>query len=266
MSRKRKRIASASDESRHARPLKKTKSGDDEKLSSAPTRHHTLALFYSHISTLRQFLLGKLPKSSKSRRRRLATAGLDLNLDDCNDQSVRLAELLDGTLVCTNVSRAVATVEDRARDLETFSKQVSLTAGSNMSGGMSSQSDLVDIAIWMLFNRVYRQTHKPPHMLCHGYQRAQAPTAAVKEYSPWAGIPGIVAHYPNSNVNVLKGPDWAYTMSFLGGEREQVVLDMILSCGIFVACSQRNGNYFQLSGKLAFSSLIGVDNSRNAIA
>ena len=221
-------------------------------LPSAPMHHHTLALYYTHISTLRHFLLGRLPRSSKSRRRRLATAGFNVSLDDFNDDNTRLAEILDGTLVCTNASRAVASVEECEKDLDVFSQQMSLTAGSNTTGGISSQSDIVDFVIWTLFNRVYRQAHKPPHMLCHGYQRAQAPTAATKDYFPLAGIRGIVAHYPNSNVSILKGPDWANIMSFVGEERERVILDMLLNCGIFVACSQRNGNYFQLSGKPLF--------------
>ena len=277
MTRKRKKALSTSDNGSLERPYKKTRLASGRASPSDLHHHPTLARYYAHIWTLRQYLLSRLPRSSKSKRRRLASAGLSelegnelcdhsfagkatlsrrtSSLSELNYHKSRLAKLLDGALVCENENSAGTSVEDRARDLDTFTQQVSMTAGSTVTQGLSPHSDIVDFAIWMLFNRVHRLAHRPPHMLCHGYQRAQAPNSTVEDYCAMAGIPGIVARYPNNNINVLKGSDWASVLSILGRDSERVMLDMLLDCGVFLPCSQGNGNYYQLSGASSLKNL-----------
>lgn len=72
--------------------------------------HPVISLYYKNVLTLRQYLLQQLPLSSKSRRRRIGSLGLQQGRHcsaqhhsgdaDQNTQTVRdIASLLDSTLV-----------------------------------------------------------------------------------------------------------------------------------------------------------------------
>ena len=232
--------------------------------------HATLCLYYKQILTLREYLLSQLPKSSKKRRRRIASVGRNLEetptaskipsvnskLDEADyaeppfhdggDDS--LTHLLDQTLVCSIDGSLAQNRAYKPKDLEAFSQQISLTAGSSVGESASTQSELIDFAIWLLFHRVHRQIFRPPHMLCHGYQRVRSPQQASDELCPLAGIPGIVSHYPNGNVSSLKSAVWDDVLQLLGKEGEQVMLGMIIHCGIFVRVENGRDNLYQLSG------------------
>ncbi len=215
-------------------PQKRARLNSEAKLPSYPT----LCLYYTHISTLRDYLLLKLPKSSKTRRRRIASAENGA---------------LDETLICIAGKQQSQPDLSRSKDFEAFSQQVSLTAGSSNGVGSASQSDLIDFAIWLLFHRVHRHAYRPPHMLCHGYQRASNSRQANEEHGALAGIPGVVSHYPNGNVNILKDAAWTGILSLLGKEGERIMLDIVLDCGTFVAVDGGMGNCFQLSGTRDYS-------------
>lgn len=228
MARKRKRahaVKVVGEESR-----KRVKIDEDEQTS---VEHPTLCLYYTRISTLRNYLLSRLPSSSKRRRRRVATAEI---------------RILDETLVCTINDQTQAPDLSRLKDFEVFSQKVSLTARSSIGGASTSLPDLIDFAIWLLFHRTYRQAHRPPHMLCHGYQRACNPKELNEDYCAVAGIPGLVSHYPNHNVNTLKNADWTEVLDLLGQEGDRIILDLVLECGVFVAVLCGQGNYCQISG------------------
>ena len=192
----------------------------------------TLSLYYVQILTLRNHLLSKLPPTSKIRRRRIASA------DD---------PVFDKTLVCIREVGKESSDLFRARDFEAFSQRISLTAGSS-GGARSSQSDLIDFTIWRLFNKTHRHAHRPPHMLCHGYQRVNNLRQPHEDLCAIAGIPGLVPYYPNSNVDLLKGATWMGVLSLLGKEGDQIMLEMLLDCGLFVAIDEGQGNYYQISG------------------
>lgn len=85
-------------------------------------------------------------------------------------------------------------------------------------------------------------------MLCHGYQRASGPRQLNEDHGAMAGIPGVISHYPNNNVNVLKGTAWTRILGLLGKDGERIMLDMVLNAGIFAAVDGGRGNYYQLSG------------------
>lgn len=230
-------------------------------------RHPTLCLYYRNISTLRDYLLSKLPAKSKARHRRIASVGREDSIGQASKRNpalsgeqadtqlepeVYLAKFLDTTLVCTVDSQAPILDALRAKEFEIFSQQVSLTAGSsNNAGGTSSQFELIDFAIWLLFHKRHRRTHRPPHMLCHGYQRASTPRHFNKDHCAVAGIPGIISHFPNTNVSNLKDANWAMILSLLGKEGDRIMLDLVLDCGIFVAVTEGRGNFYQLSGEKA---------------
>jgi len=228
MTRKRKRSRLCTQDSA-AEPRKRFQADVEQ----GSVKHPTLCLYYTHVSTLRNFLLSKLPTSSKTRCRRIITAE---------------HEFLDSTLVCMVDVQQPRLDSSRARDFEAFSQHFNLTAGSSIGEGSTSQSDLIDFAIWLLFHRIHQQAHRPPHMLCHGYQRAGNPRRINEDHCALAGIPGLVSHYPNGNVDALKDGAWSELLGLLGKEGDRIMLDLILECGIFVAVDGGRGNVYQLSG------------------
>lgn len=107
--------------------------------------------------------------------------------------------------------------------------------------------EIVDFALWLLFHRIHRSSHRPLHILCHGYQRSHAQIINDEQIA-LPGIPGIVLHYPNSHVGTLKSRPWSDLLNLLGKDGEQIMLEMILECGIYVPVESGKGNYYQLSG------------------
>ena len=229
MARNRKRARSSKHQDT-TEPSKRIKFDHEQALSS----HPTLRLYYSRVSTLREHLLSKLPPKSKTRHRKISSKE-----DDC----------LDKTLICIRDVQDTHADPSRTKEFERFSQRISLTAGSSINGGSTSQSELIDFAIYFLFHRLHRHAHRPPHMLCHGYQRASAPRQANEDQGALGGIPGIVSHYPNRNVDILKDANWTEILGLLGNEGERIMLDLVLDCAIFRAVEGGNGNCFQISGR-----------------
>ena len=250
--------------------------GRQESISAQlPTAHPTLSLYYPQVLTLRHFLISKLSKAARTRRRKIAylgrlpptpaatgdrplARGLSFNNrsiagegSHLNDADAALSHLLDSVLVCAAANALPGPCQNsRAQDFDLFSQQVISTAGGTCTPRSSCQSDLVDFAIWLLFNRLHRDANRPPHLLCHGYQRAQAPRSTNENHGALAGIPGIIARYPNNNVSTLKNGAWSGLLALLGQEGDRIMLDILLHCGLFTLCSGGNGNCYQLSGKL----------------
>lgn len=67
-------------------------------IRDTPVRRDLLEQCYPHVQTLRQYLLAKLPGSSRLRRKKIAAFGQS----DCRELETRLAHLLDTTLVCAS--------------------------------------------------------------------------------------------------------------------------------------------------------------------
>ena len=269
MARKRKRPESHRTIGIRTHPSKRVKLDSGDNAASTSVHQPTLRLFYSHVLTLREYLLARLPKSSKTRRRRLASVGRNasvfqnsedtdvapegtaenlLKQDSPAERDMSLATVLNRTLICTRDVPARRCDEARAKDFECFSQQISLNAASSLGQRTSSQSELVDFAIWLLFHKIHRDTHRPSHLLCHGYQRATTPRYVNDDHCAVAGIPGIVSHYPNGNVNILKGATWADVIALVGKDGDQVMLDLLLETNIFTISPGGNDNYYQLSG------------------
>ena len=274
MTRKRKRTGTLVESS--SRRVK----GRQESISpQVPTTHPTLSLYYPQVLTLRNFLISKLPKAARTRRRKIAHLGRtppspsatghrplardrSFNIDSIAGDGSHLADadaasshLLDSVLVCATVNALSGPSQSsRAQDFDLFSQQVTLTAGESCTPRSSCQPDLVEFAVWLLFNRLHRDVNRPPHLLCHGYQRAQAPRSTNENHGALAGIPGIVARYPNNNVSTLKNGAWSSLLALLGQDGDRIMLDILLHCGLFMLCSGGNGNCYQLSGKTSQSN------------
>ncbi|KAL6716244.1 Telomerase reverse transcriptase [Lecanora helva] len=229
MARNRKRPRSSKDQDVD-NPRKRVKANVEEKVF----RHPTLSLYYAKTSRLRDYLLQNIPSSSKARRRRIVS---------CKD------DYLDETLVCRRTGQPTSSEPSRSKDFEVFSQQLNLTARSSVEVASNSQSELVDFSIWLLFHRIHRQAHRPPHMLCHGYQRAGCPRQVNEDHGALGGIPGVVCYYPNNNVDIMKNLSWSEILGLLGKESDRVMLDLLLGCGIFTPVVGGDGNYIQISGQ-----------------
>ncbi|KAL9578805.1 MAG: hypothetical protein Q9212_005488, partial [Teloschistes hypoglaucus] len=228
--------------------------------------HPTLSLYYPRILTLRNYILSRLPPSSKKRRRRLIALKCDAVTEgniskassDPNIQSSQsfqstvvdaLGRLLDRTLVCNRDDESRVDVQDREQDFRVFSQRHDGADESSLLEPGTSQSEIIDFAIWLLFHRVHRHSHKPMHMLCHGYQRMKAPVLH-EEQTTLVGIPGLVLHYPNSHVRTLKTRPWTDLLNFLGKDGEQIMLDLLLNAAVYMSVENGRGNYYQLSDVL----------------
>lgn len=101
--------------------------------------------------------------------------------------------------------------------------------------------------IWSLFRRHYN-THKPPHILCHGYLRAGTANPHHSDAPDPTTIPGILSQVPNEYVHQLKAEPWTRLSALLGKHGGQTLIDMFLECGIFLPLESGNGNLLQICG------------------
>lgn len=116
-------------------------------------KHPLLSFYYPQVLTLRHYILSRLPLSSKTRRRRVASVGthhqtsadVAASKDQSNTQKLEddhaLAKLLDATLVGRPDGQSPARDDCRARELATFSQKVTSTVGSSAGSGTRSQPE-----------------------------------------------------------------------------------------------------------------------------
>ncbi|KAI9787925.1 MAG: hypothetical protein M1816_007325 [Peltula sp. TS41687] len=262
MSRKRKRIEqgpSSADGPRKRQRKRRlhVREEHDTQHTSTPSAvldHPSLSPYYSRMISLRAHLLSKLPPTSKLRRRRLASRnGQDRNVDREGSRSdglvtgKQLSDLLDFTLVgVPEDSSGLVTTGRVERALFTQPQSVS-TSTSALDASTCSQFEVIDYAIWLLFQRVYRTIHRPPHMLCHGYQRSSNVGQMNQVQGATSGIPGIHSYYPNDHVNRLKSPIWAEVLRLLGKDGDSIMLDLVVNQSIFLPVERGHGNYYQIS-------------------
>ena len=95
--------------------------------------------------------------------------------------------------------------------------------------------------IWKLFNQ--NGYGKPQHLLAHGFQRPSMGGRAQE-----TGIPGIVCQFPNHSVATLKEGPWVEVLGLLGSSGEEIMMHLLLDCGVFAAINAQRGVYYQLSG------------------
>jgi hypothetical protein len=131
--------------------------------------HPVLQRLYSKVLTLRQYLLSRLPNTSKNRHRKIsqlgrATPAQDTSTTDHHDTDV--VQLLDSALVCTTGVHAETDehanfTEEREKDIEAFTQQRSQsTPGGTFKPGYYMQSEvghnahhelaLSSIIVWLL--------------------------------------------------------------------------------------------------------------------
>jgi len=232
-------------------------------------QHAVLTQYYAKIQTLRDWVLLKLPKSSKIRRRKLASVGLDASSagkDAWSDEETALGQLLDTTLVAirhddNNTTKQAEDLDLRWEQWIAFSQggtgdesYVTLSDGGQR-GSVDLQSEMIDYVIWLLFSRESsRPGSWPKHMLCDGFRKNSGSRPPPQQRGLGLGsgitrrIPGVFLVHPNHCVKGLKEAPWPQLLALLGKAGQRIMLDLLLDCAVFVAVKAGKGNFNQLSG------------------
>ncbi len=129
-------------------PNKRHKTGKDAAASLEVT-HPTLSLYYPHALTLRDYVLSKLPATSKTRRRKIIGVGKGKKTGKSNadgetqDAAVAdLVKLLDRTLVCRRHDEVKAAANTWAQDFRVFSQRNDGVDESSLLEGGTPQSEV----------------------------------------------------------------------------------------------------------------------------
>jgi hypothetical protein len=97
--------------------------------------------------------------------------------------------------------------------------------------------------VWSLFRRL----KKPSHLLCHGFQWAAPFDHQGSQGGAARTIPGLQCCYPNPHFESVKGPLWRQLLAALGTGGDQLMIDLLFDCGIYVYVEGID-NLSQISG------------------
>ncbi|PNY25820.1 Telomerase reverse transcriptase, partial [Tolypocladium capitatum] len=208
----------------------------------SPVNRDLLRHVYPVVRPLRDYVLCKLPSSSRLRRKKIASLG---RRQDAGEVERSLARVLDTTLVCSSE-------QEPNRDDGVYQQYLSfsqrgdeshVTLSDGISASADVQSEILDFVIWQLFQRETKATSWPKHLLCDGFRKR------AREGDPGGTtIPGVYSLYPNSQVAALMLAPWPHLLALLGQSGERTMIGLLLDCSIFVAIEAGLGNYYQLSG------------------
>lgn len=94
-----------------------------------PVKRDLLQQCYAQVHTLRDYLLGKLPSTSRLRRKKIASVGAE-----ASDIEAKLAKLLDNALVCSTERPDSETQDLRWQQWLGFSQQAGDESYVTISG------------------------------------------------------------------------------------------------------------------------------------
>ncbi|RYO73581.1 hypothetical protein DL764_010545 [Monosporascus ibericus] len=254
--RKRKRTDSASRLSSDGLQGKKLKTHSSEPKLSAVTgiQHAMLEQFYPQVRNLRDYVLSKLPPSSRLRRKKVALVGKvgESPNSTLSEVEQSVGALLDSTLIGISEKPSCGSTDDRWEQWTAFSQKgdesyVTLSDGN--AGSKFSQSEIVDFAIWLLFSKTKASGTWPKHLLCDGFRRNRGSGPPRQACNDERNIPGLFALHPNPHVDTLKRVPWPQLLLLLGQSGERIMMDLLLDCAIFVPVNAGTNNYCQISGK-----------------
>lgn len=84
--------------------------------------------------------------------------------------------------------------------------------------------------------------------------------ARANEPQTMTNIPGIMVQYPNKNVQTLQQVPWTDVLDLLGSNGEEIMLKLLLDCGIFPCIDHRKGIFYQISGRYLLFTFLCDDN------
>ena len=131
------------------RPLKRAKACDGAIHQSQPVSHPLLSRLYPHIQTLRDYILSRLPASSRLRRKKISSVGLQSETSGkaVTEAELGVARLLDCTVVAYS-SLPETQTDDRWQQLTTFSQKGDesyVTLSDGYAGASFSQTEVCRI-------------------------------------------------------------------------------------------------------------------------
>ncbi|KAI2640394.1 hypothetical protein GGS26DRAFT_156610 [Hypomontagnella submonticulosa] len=237
--RKRKRSGSNKAHLDDGPPIKKGRRDESNQITAPLQVQHTvLNQFYSQVPTLRDYILSKLPVTSRLRRRKVAAVGVrdKASIPVLLDIEQSLGVLLDNTLVGVR-SEQHHPEENRLEGWKTFSQKGDesyVTLSSGVAGFVETQALLLEYVVRTLFFRE-KTGAWPKHLLCDGYSRNR-------------GL-GLRLVRPNPHIETLKQPPWPELLALMGESGERIMIDLLLDCAIFVPVKAGVNNLCQISGK-----------------
>ena len=83
-------------------------------------------------------------------------------------------------------------------------------------------------------------------MLCDGFRRHGK--AAAGAQTGGLEIPGLFVAHHNRRVEEIKASPWPQLLVLLGKAGEQIMIDLLLDCSIFLGVESGKDNLYQLSG------------------
>jgi telomerase reverse transcriptase len=61
-------------------------------------------------------------------------------------------------------------------------------------------------------------------------------------------IPGVVSRFPNHHATTLKQAPWTDVLGLLGLNGDDIMIRLLLDCGVFPCIDQKKATFYQLSG------------------
>ncbi|KAI1813578.1 hypothetical protein GGS20DRAFT_470747 [Poronia punctata] len=234
--RKRKQAFSANVGSTTGPPSKKKKH-NSRSLADAKGQHPILSQYYPQVQTLREYVIAKLPATSRIRRRKVTAVGIVSKSPDKAPSEVErsLGALLDTTFV--GIPSSATDEEGRLEEWRHFSQRGDesyVTLSNGVTGFAESQALIVEYVIRTIFTR-QKSAKWPDHLLCDGFRRN--------------GGLGLRAIRPNNCVTALQQSPWPELLALLGESGDRIMIDLLLDCAIFVSVKGGLGSVCQISGK-----------------
>jgi telomerase reverse transcriptase len=115
-------------------------------------------------------------------------------------------------------------------------------------GNLTDLVQVVDFVIATLFNRTTGSDRKPQHVLANGFQRVTRKQILDGIGAMDINIPGLVSQFPNHHVATLKKAPWTDLLGLLGANGDEIMIGLLLDCGIFYCLDERKSAFYQISG------------------
>lgn len=148
---KRKRRGSVRQTGTQQPPCKKARTGESQKAPPPASfaRHAVISQYYPSVLSLRQYMLAKLPSSSRIRRKKISTAGRASQSSDggVNEIEKSVGRLLDTTLIGLP-EQTKSNAEDLWDQWTSFSQrgdESTVTLSNGLAGAAFSQSEVSSI-------------------------------------------------------------------------------------------------------------------------
>ncbi|KAF6840082.1 telomerase reverse transcriptase [Colletotrichum plurivorum] len=213
-----------------------------------------LQQYYDTVQTLREYLLSRLPASSRLRRKKIVSLSLP-GLAETHEKragELELVRLLDTSLVCS-FRQARAEPDSRRESWKSFSQKGDesvVSSSGGLAGATCSQAEIVDFVIWQLHSRAHSGAW-PKHMLCDGFRKRAQNTGNMRLNND-GPLSGLISVHPNHFAQSLKEAPWPQVLMLLGKPGEQIMIDLLIDTAIFLPVEAGVGNMYQLSGTPMF--------------